>query len=317
MRRFLTGASLIALSFSGASAQSPAKPEFEVASIKPAQQSNDGRIMVRMGGDPGRIDYVNITLRDLIRRAYDVKDYQISGPDWMNQQRYDVKATHPPNTPREEVSLMLQKLLEDRFKMVIHKEKRQLPAYALTEAKSGFKLKPMSEEEVAAVRPPTPPGGGAGVAFGSGGRGGPGGPGGGAIPGGGGGRVMMSIGPGSRRIEAEAITISGLADMLANQTGRPVVDTTGIKGSYKIKLEFTPDESTPGPRGMMMLGGGPPPGAVAGGGGEHRPVAPEGAVEAPPLMAVLQEQFGLKLESRKEPLDVIVIEKAERVPTEN
>src|SRR5262245_1176997 len=313
MKRFVAGVSLLALTACGALAQTPAKPEFEVASIKPAQQSNDGRIMVRMGGDPGRIDYTNITLRDLIRRAYDVKDYQISGPDWLNQQRFDVKATHPPNTPREQVALMLQKLLEDRFKMVIHKEKRQLPAYALTVAKGGFKLKPMSPEEIEAARPPLPPGAPNGaVAFG-GGRG-PG-AGGGPIPGGGG-RIMMSMGAGSRRMEADAISMSGLADLLANQTGRPVVDTTGIQGLYKIKLEFTPDETTPGPRGMMMVG--PPPGAGAGGPGvEHKPVAPEGSAEAPGLMAVLQEQFGLKLESRKEPLDVIVIEKAEKLPTEN
>src|SRR4051812_679449 len=62
---------------------------FEVASIKAAAPQTEGRFMVRMGGDPGRIDYANVSLRDLIRQAYDVKDYQVVAPDWMNSARFD------------------------------------------------------------------------------------------------------------------------------------------------------------------------------------------------------------------------------------
>lgn len=298
MKRFVTGASLFVLTASAALAQAPARPQFEVASIKPAQQSNDGRIMVRMGSDPGRIDYTNVSLMELIRRAYDVKDYQISGPDWLAQQRFDVKATHEPNAPREQVNLMLQALLEDRFKIVIRKEKRSLPAYALTAAKGGFKLKPLTEEELNA-EPALPPGARP-MAIAPGGRG-PGGPGGGGL-------IMMRMSGATRGIRADRITIPALADMLASQTGRPVVDTTGIKGTYKVEIEYTPDETTPGPR-MMMAGGPPPPpppGAV-----------PEGRPEAPSLMQVLQDTLGLKLDARKEPLDFLVIDKIEKLPTEN
>src|SRR3954454_2518982 len=83
---------------------------FEVASIKATAPQESGRIMVRMGGDPGRIDYVNVSLRDLVRQAWDVKDYQVVGPDWMNSARFDVQAKYPPDTPKETRNLMLQAL---------------------------------------------------------------------------------------------------------------------------------------------------------------------------------------------------------------
>jgi uncharacterized protein (TIGR03435 family) len=209
----------------------------------------------------------------------------------MGSERFDVTATHDPGTPKETVNLMMQALLQDRFKMTVHTEKKVLPAYALTEAKGGFKLKPIAEEP-----PPAGPGG-----PNAGPGGGPGGP-----------RGMMRIG-GRGHMEAQGFTISGLADMLVNWVGRPVVDTTGIKGLYDFTLDFTPDEnSLVGQK--MLFGGGPP---AAGGGPEHRPDVKESGPESPSIFAALQEKLGLKLEARKEPVDIIVIDRVEKVPTEN
>src|SRR5262249_53398533 len=101
---------LFLLAGSAAYAQNPT---FDVASIKATAPQDAGRFMIKMGGDPGRVDYVNVSLRDLIRQAYDVKDYQVVGPDWMNSARFDVKATCPPDTPRETRNLMLQALLAE------------------------------------------------------------------------------------------------------------------------------------------------------------------------------------------------------------
>jgi uncharacterized protein (TIGR03435 family) len=277
--RIAGGACLIVFTYCGAFAQSAApRPEFEVASVKPSKPAVDGRLMIRLGGDPGRIDYTNMSLKMLITRAYGVKDYQVNGPGWLDTERFDVTATHPPNTPREQVQAMLQTLLEDRFKMTVHKEKRVLPAYALTLAKGGAKFQAV---------PPEP---------GEDGKGRPGG--------------MMRVGRG--HLEATKVPMSQVADMLTNILARPVVDSTGIEGVFDFKLDYTPDENTPGMAMKLGLALGPRP---EGGGGE--PGHEAGAPDAPNIFAALQEKLGLKLETQKLPVDIIVIDKAERVPTEN
>src|SRR5215831_3473472 len=83
---------------------------FEAASVKPAAPPSGG-FRVIMGGDPGRVNYSNVSLRDIIAQAYQVKDYQISGPDWLGSQRFDIIATLAPNTPKDQIPLMLQSLL--------------------------------------------------------------------------------------------------------------------------------------------------------------------------------------------------------------
>src|SRR3954471_3836673 len=113
---------------------------FEVASIKAAAPQTEGRFMVRMGGDPGRIDYTNVSLRDLIRQAYAVKDYQVVAPDWTNSARFDVQAKLPPDTPQEQRNMMMQALLAERFGLKIHKESKEVPVYSLVVGKNGPKL---------------------------------------------------------------------------------------------------------------------------------------------------------------------------------
>lgn len=243
-------------------------PTFEVASVKPAPPPSDHMMRVRMGGDPGRIDYANVSLLNLITRAYDVKDYQVSGPGWLNSERYDVTATMPKDTPKEIVQLMMQNLLSERFHLKLHREKKDLPAYALVVAKGGPKMK---QAETPAAAAPAKRG------------------------------IWMGMG----KLQASSVDLGMFANLLSNLVGRPVLDMTEMKGNYDCTLEFTPDASLSMP--MMKMAG------AHAEGGEGAP--PESA--GPSIFTALQEQLGLKLEARKAPLDILVIDQAEKVPTEN
>jgi len=111
MNRAIAGAGLTVIMACGAFGQAAAaRPSFDVASIKAAAPPIYGKLMIRMGGDPGRIDYGNVSLKDIIRQAYDVHDYQISGPDWMNSIRFDIVAKVPDGAPEDQVPLMWQTL---------------------------------------------------------------------------------------------------------------------------------------------------------------------------------------------------------------
>src|ERR1039458_10250574 len=100
----------------GQSATTPLK--FEVASIKPAAPSPDGRLMIRERVGPGRLDYSSVSLKTMIQRACEVQDYQISGPDWIASTRFDVVARLPADTPRSKVPEMLHSVLADRFNQI-------------------------------------------------------------------------------------------------------------------------------------------------------------------------------------------------------
>lgn len=258
-------------------ASAPAKT-FEVISIKPAPPPPDGRLMIRMGGDAGRIDYTNVTLRDVIRNAYKVKDRQISGPDWLTSERFNIAAKFPAGATKDDVPAMLQALLADRFKLACHKESKVMPVYALLPAKGGPKLQPATEP---------------------------------AEPGRGGMRMMM--GPKGVHVSGK-MTMAQLAESLSNFNDRIVVDMTGLNGTYDIDMEFLPEG---GPIGLMRMG--PPPGGGPGGGpgaggegAQHREDA-----DAPTLFTAIQEKLGLKLEAQKAPVDVYIIDHAEKVPSEN
>src|SRR5947209_12153437 len=120
MKPTLAGVGLFALTSCAAFAQAP--PSFEVASIKQAAPQQMGRQMVRMGGDAGRVDYANVSLKDVLARAYGVNAYQVSGPSWLDTERYDIAAKVPEGVAADQVPAMLQALLLDRFKMTVHKE---------------------------------------------------------------------------------------------------------------------------------------------------------------------------------------------------
>jgi uncharacterized protein (TIGR03435 family) len=154
MRRFATALLLLA----GSAAYAADGPTFEVASIKATAPQEMGRIMVRMGGSPGRIDWVNVSLRDMLRYAYDVKDYQIVGPDWLGSARFDVDAKYPPDTKREDIGRMMQNLLAERFGVKTHKESKEVPVFNLIVGKNGPKLKKPTKTRPWFSTDPTVPG---------------------------------------------------------------------------------------------------------------------------------------------------------------
>ena len=153
--RAIFGSILMALACCGAYTQpASAQPAFEVASVKPAvAQAAGGTVIARFGAaglrktsDPGRVDYRSISLSTLVMDAYDIKRYQFSGPSWMDSERFDIVAKAPPGATKEQVRLMLQNLLAERFKLTLHHEEKELPMYSLVVAKSGPKIKESAEE---------------------------------------------------------------------------------------------------------------------------------------------------------------------------
>jgi uncharacterized protein (TIGR03435 family) len=281
MVRQILGAGFLFVGTSGLFCQQAAGPAFEAASVKPSPPITGNNIRVKMGGDPGRVNYSNATLRMVLSRAYNVKMSQISGPDWINTERFEIVATVPPKTPAETVALMLQNLLAERFQMKVRREQKVMPVYALVPGKGGSKMRT-------------------------------------AEPGAEDNRIQISMGPRGRRL-AGNLSMSRLVDALSNAVDRPVVDMTNLKGIYDVDLEWAPDE---GSRGGMLFGG-PEPGAGAGPGAGPGPGPGPGLREqrensdAPTIFTAVQEKLGLKLESRKAPVDMIVVEHAEKVPTEN
>ena len=218
----------------------------------------------------------------------------------MNSTRFNVVAKIPPGTDREQYALMWQALLKERFGLAAHRETKDLPAYALVVAKGGHKLKDAVDDP-----PTTADGAPGGPRTGGGAGGGFGGPrGGGPMRNG----MMMMRGMG--HLEAKGIPVSQFVDMMSRQLDRPVEDQIRAEGDYDFKLDSTPDESTNGSmmrmgmpmRRMEGLGDGPGPNAESNG---------------QSLFTAIQAQLGLKLEAKKLPLDMLLVDHAEKVPTEN
>src|ERR1700722_3983486 len=156
MRRFSIRAALLFFTSCADFAQTTAAtPSFEVATIKPAAPPATSmgagggmRFAIRMGAqggpgtsDPGQITYSNLPLKNLLVNAFGVKTYQISGPAWIDTERFDIVAKVPQGATKDDVKLMLQNLLAERFKLTLHREKKDLPMYALVVAKRGPTMK--------------------------------------------------------------------------------------------------------------------------------------------------------------------------------
>jgi uncharacterized protein (TIGR03435 family) len=281
---------------------------FDAASVKHATlpgAGGPGRVMFAptSGGpgtnDPGRIHYPYMSLKALLMSAYDVKDFQISGPALLDTERFDITATMPPETTREQFRIMLQNLLAERFKMTSHRETRELPMYSLTVAKGGPKMREAVEEPAAVsdADPPPPsqpkmgPDGFPVVPLPS--RAG----------------IFTIMTPTRARFIAQKQTMADFAERLTRQLSRPVTDVTGLKAKYDFILTFSP-EGMSGPMGPMV----PPAGAVPAGG----PVgAPPDAEVPPDIFAAVQAQLGLKLEAKKGPVEMIVIDHIEKTATGN
>lgn len=242
-----------------------ARPAFAVASVKP---NNTGKVdhFFRMGGVS--VSMTNQTLKNMMLWAWRIHDFQlVGGPGWIDKDRYDVAAKAPADANLQQRQLMVQSLLEERFRLAIHREIRELPIYALTVAKGGLRIQPVKDGACIMPDPKNP----------------------GFAPG----KTLMdycgSGGFGRGMMEGSSATMTELAESLSGVVGRTVVNQTGVNGRFRYQVEFAPEGTS------TAENGGPPPPA-----------------DAPSIFTAIQEQLGLKLDSARGPVDVLVIDRAEK-----
>lgn len=289
--RMLLGATLV-----GTALFAQTGVEFEVASIRPVEPivAGAGRpVNVGVQIDGTQFHAYSMSLRDFLSMAYSVRIYQIDGPDWMTSDRFEISAKMPSLPPgsklgEKDFGNMMRTLLEDRFQLKTHRAQKEFPVYALVQLKDGIKAKenqldPVDERGVAV--------GGSGSAQGT----------------------VISLGRGStlqiggNRLEAKKMTMLALAETLARFVDRPVVDQTGLTSAYDILLELTPEDfQAMNIRSAIAAGVALPPQALKLLEGASESSLHEGLARA-----------GLKLEPKKVPLEVVVVDSVNRKPTEN
>jgi bla regulator protein blaR1 len=232
-----------------------ADPSFEVATIKPSKPGEPGRAFLVRGRE---FSTINTTLSDLITFAYDVQQNQIvDGPKWMFSDKFDIAAQpDAPGSPNtQQVHMMIEKLLADRFQLKFHRDSKEMPAYVLTVAKDGPKLEKSQGD----------PKGLPGLFF-----------------------SQLGV------LHVVNATMADFAGVMQRTVfDRPVVDQTGLQGKWDFTLKWTPDESQFSGLGMKV----PPPS--------------DAADAPPPLFTAIQEQIGLKLEAKKTPVPVLVLDHVE------
>jgi uncharacterized protein (TIGR03435 family) len=278
---------------------------FEVASIKPAEPLSVERMMagqqhISANVDAARVDFSDLSLAELIRAAYRGKLYQISGPDWMTTARFDVVAKLPEGAKADQVPEMLRTLLEERFHLALHNSSKEMPVYALVVGKDGSKLKESTPDD---ATDGTGAAAGGSPAAGAGGRSGMGaGP---MTTSGPNGSSTMSAGPNGLHVDLKNMTIASMLDWLSRFTDRPVVDQTGLAGRYDLALDVSRDEMLNAARAAGM--------AV-----DAARRAPEGATDpgGDSVFGSVQK-VGLKLEPRRLPLTLLVVDRLDKTPTGN
>jgi uncharacterized protein (TIGR03435 family) len=253
MERITVGvmACFSALAYAQPAPTSAPVPQFEVASVRPSAPDATNR---GSGGHTGsgRVLMTNSTLKRLIMGAYGVGQNEIiGGPDWLDQDKFDIQAKADQSTDGDTLMKMQQALLADRFKLAIRRENKTIPVYVLGIAKNGPKLEKSESGE-------------------------------------------SSSGNGRGHLEGRNIDMAGLAWRLGRQLDRPVVDRTELPGAFNYKLEWTPEDEL-----------------------AKRSTQPGAALpDLPSIFVAIQQQLGLKLEPQKAPVEVLVIDHAQK-PTEN
>jgi uncharacterized protein (TIGR03435 family) len=265
------------------------RPEFEVASVKPspAQAPNQAAVGMHIDGAQLRMNY--LPLRDYVRMAYRLKESQLAGPDWINSAYFDIAAKLPEAAPRDTVLDMLQSLLEERFELKAHRETREIPVYVLIQAKTGLKLQPLPE---ATGEPPR--------SFDVSAEGGPAG-------------VTVNFGTGSsfslsnNKFTVKNLTIGEFCDAISRFTDKQVVDLANAPGRYNFSVDLTSEDYMALLiRSAIKAGVTLPP--------EARRMID--GVSGESLFASLQT-VGLKMESRKTPMEVMVVDQMLKTPKAN
>jgi uncharacterized protein (TIGR03435 family) len=205
------------------------QPTFEVASIKPMDPNPSNPLFIGMNNDTGMVRYTNITLRDCIRGAYRIQDFQIIGPDWLEKNRYEIIARLPAGTPATQIPEMLQTLLAERFQLELRRELKEQNVYALLPGKDGARLQPADLKK----RPEV-------ISLGPDGRPRP--------------LMMYRMAPTGVTITAPVAQLASLTGLVSRFTGRPVVDMTGVEGEYEFELAFYPESTRNMPNGALPDG---------------------------------------------------------------
>jgi uncharacterized protein (TIGR03435 family) len=264
--------------------------KFDVASVRPsppADPTNTSRVDVGVHINKDQVRINALSLKDYVAWAYRVKTYQVSGPDWMND-RFDVNATMAAGSNSEQLPEMMKALLEERFGLKVHKTQKEFPVYVLERGKKPLTL---TKVELGPAEE-----GGVTVG-GSGSRDG----------------IAVNMGRGAsytfadNKLIGKKLDMTTAVDVLANFLDLPVVNQTKLEGNYDFELPLSADDYR-----TMLIRAGQKAGV---------PLPPqalkllEGASIASLYDAI--DNAGLKMESRKEPLDVINVDEIKRQPTEN
>jgi uncharacterized protein (TIGR03435 family) len=275
-------------------AQSGAGQSFEAASIKVAKGGRNG-----LATSPGRITGI-ATLKTLLLRAYGVKDYQVAGPRWIDSERYELNAKIRDGATREEVAAMLRTLLTERFRLVLRRESRVLPAYELRIAKSGPKVH-ASATGMASIDDSAP----ANAKLIRGADGLPELAPGTDVP-----RTYAVVMSGSDgllyKVWARRETMPGLADRIAAQLGRPVIDASGLGGQYDFAFAWAVESA-----GGVVPRTGPPPDQIESLG---TPVLGDANVT---IFRAIEKQLGLTLRPVKRPIEMLIVEAGDPAPSGN
>lgn len=273
--------------------QAGPKLEFEVASIRPWQPSGQDRVDAGLRMDGAQAYFTALSIKNYIAMAYHVEADRITGPDWIASERFDINAKLPDGATTAQVPEMMQSLLAARFGLKVHHETKDMPAYALVLGKSPVKLKELPPDP---ATPPAQPAAPVNVTASGSAAG-----------------VSIKLGNGSSATFSndefvfKKVTTDMLAAQLSRYSDRPIVNMTDLKGSYDLTLAVTPEDyRILLIRSAVNAGVALPPQAL------H--LLDTGSPDS--LFDALNQQ-GLRLDSRKLPMDLVVVDQVLRTPTPN
>ncbi len=234
-------------------------PAFDVASVKASQPGTGGgrgrRENIQVS--PGTVTMRSVNLKSAIRWAWHVSEFQVSGPDWLDSERYEIAGKAAGAATDEQLRLMMQALLRERFKLALHRQTKEFPVYVLVVGKNGLKVQESKSE----------------------------------------GETSIDINQRQLSVSVQRAPVSQLVDMLSNMLRTPVIDMTGLKGRYDLNLNVAKYAADMAAQGKSI---------------DSTPADPQTLISM-----ILQDEFGLKLEAKKMPLDLVIVDHAEKVPVEN
>jgi uncharacterized protein (TIGR03435 family) len=242
----------------GQSADTP-PPVFDVASVKVGQPGGAGerRGRANIQVSPGSVTMRNVNLRACIRWAWHVTEFQVTGPDWLDSERYEISGKAAGPATEDQLRLMTQALLKERFKLAVHLQTKEVAAYVLVVGKNGLKIHESTTE----------------------------------------GESSIDVNQRQLSVSVQRTPVSQMVEMMSNVLRAPVIDMTGLTGRYDITLNVAKYAGDMAARGQSL---------------DSAPADPQAMISM-----ILQEEFGLKLEAKKMPLDLVIVDHAEKVPVEN